>query len=248
MSHPRFHLYACPQSLTAQRVVLALGARGTALDLQSVPANQGDKPVLTVLAEDGQKTVLCDSLAMIELVEDLHPDQPLHPRHADRLSLHRELMALALHAEPRLAALISARNSRDLDLAHHFLHQALTPLEQGIEANPGVLRQPLSNLDVVLAPLLWRVLVLDGAFKTYVMATLPRLAERGRWLLRQAEVAALLDDAAGQEFLATNLRPGAAISADAVDWSRALGAAGHEKRNLRPRPVRAGATRSFIGG
>lgn len=228
MTDRRFHLLAPRLSPVAQRVALALSARGTALEWQAPPARDCDAVILTVFTGKGQATALHDLPAMIELIEDLHPEQPLHPRDPDQRALHRELIAATLRAEARLAVLVTARNHRDLDLAHHFLHQTLRPLERGMEAATAPARPRLCNLDVVLAPLLWRITVLDAACGTYLAAQIPRLAAFAQDLLRQPPVAALLDEGAAEALVAALRRSRAALCADTVDWSRALGAGGRE--------------------
>lgn len=229
---PRFVIHASEDAPDGQRAALALGPRGTAYRWQKARHSR-----LSVHHQG--ETVEADSaLAMIELIEQAHPDQPMHPRDPARLALHRELMEAAQSAERRLDSVLAAEGAGDLDLALHFLFRSLEKIEEGIEPPPRADRQPISNLDVMLAPLLWRIVLLDRVALTFILATLPRLGARARWLLNQIEVAEVFDTRATERFVAAlrRNRPGSG-GAGQDDWSRALGPAGRELR-LVPAPRR----------
>ncbi len=242
----QLHLAAPQDCPVAERVALALAPRGTTLErtvLRSGPGQVAGPARLTLSRTgDVRPVVVHDGLVMLELVEDLHPDQPLHPRDTARRARHRELMAQALRAQDRLAQVTVAQGPRDVDLEVHRLRGLLQALSLGIEPLRGQGRQPLSNLDVVLAPLLWRILLLDAVYETHLGTGFETLMARGRWLIAQPEVGEVLTPAVGEAWVAALIAGGGGIVAEAraPDWSRALGPEGAEK-NLLPQ----GATLKF---
>lgn len=263
MTEPSFTITAAADSPVAQRVALALAVRGTALDWRR-PRRGTARDRLTIRDDSGAETSLGDSIAMLEAIEDLHPDRPLHPRDPLQRARHRELILAALTAQDRLETTLRARTPDDLDLAQYFLGETIAVIEAGVEPPPAepastpttptatktaALHHPLSNLDVALAPLLWRILVLDRGLQTHLGTAFPRSLARGRWLMQQPEVAALLDNRAAQEFLARVQRSGAALSQSPPDWSAALGPARYlpPQRPLSPRPVQGGRANGHTG-
>lgn len=246
MNVPCFEIHARSDAICAQRLILALTPRGASY--QWIHQRRGEQ--LIVRYPDGKIESCEDPLAMIELVESCFPDQPFHPRDGARLALHRRLMKATLEAERRLSDVLIAKGMGDLDLALHFLFRSLEHIEAGIEPPPRVSRQPLSNLDVMLAPLLWRFVVLDRRASTYILTSLPQLAARAGWLLNQIEVRELFDRQAADHFIAEIGPLGAGVAVDqCADWAVAKGAdpAGPARREPslahpspdRPKPVTA---------
>jgi hypothetical protein len=199
MNVANFEIHAMANSICAQRLTLALSPRGASYQWQIPRARER----LLVRHPDGKIDSSEEPLAMIEIIETCFADQPFHPRDGERLALHRRLMQATLEAERRLLDVVNARGLGDLDLALHFLFRSLEVIEAGVEAPPRVARQPLSNLDVMLAPVLWRILLLDRRAATYILASLPRLAVRAEWLIGQMEVSELFDQQAAESFIAT---------------------------------------------
>lgn len=81
----------CP---VAQRVALALVLRG-----QRINWLVGARARLVVEQANGVVMAIEDGLAMIELIEDLHPDRRLHPANPELRASHREIMGGALRAQ-----------------------------------------------------------------------------------------------------------------------------------------------------
>ncbi|AXQ95716.1 hypothetical protein LV780_16820 [Cereibacter azotoformans] len=225
----------CP---VAQRAALALACRSKDLHWSTADGLAPGTSCLSVHRAGRPVVTLYDSLAMIELIEDLHPDQPLHPADPEERASHRALMALALRGQQRLALVTRAAESGDYDIAMHFLSKVLHRIEAALPATDHASRP--SNLDIVLAPLLWRILVLDRAFGSYIGISLLRCKARARWLLGQPEIGRHLNDAAAEAYIASVARRGAVIAArhGLPYWMRALGPEGGEKRLAKPRPVK----------
>ncbi|MCE6957571.1 hypothetical protein LAZ40_00570 [Cereibacter sphaeroides] len=225
----------CP---VGQRAALALAFRAKELDWPATECPAPGTSCLSVHRAGRPVVTLYDSLAMIELIEDLHPDQPLHPADPEARASHRALMALALRGQQRLALVTRAADSGDYDIAMHFLSNVLRRIEAALPATDDAGRP--SNLDIVLAPLLWRILVLDRAFGSHIAIGLPRCMARARWLLGQPEIGRHLNNAAAEVYIASVTRRGAVIAArhGLAYWMRALGPEGGEKRLARPQPVK----------
>ncbi|UFM64631.1 hypothetical protein LOS78_13180 [Paracoccus sp. MA] len=202
----------CP---VAQRAALALVLRG-----QRINWLVGARARLVVEQANGVVMAIEDGLAMIELIEDLHPDRRLHPANPELRASHREIMGGALRAQGALAAVIAARNLRDLDIAVHDLRNRLARIEHALpdgDPNP-----PLANLDVALLPLLWRIALLDLRHDTHLADGMPRCNRRLAAALRHPAVRQVLDRGAGRRFLEEVARRGAVLALDdpGSEWER----------------------------
>jgi cell division inhibitor SulA len=109
----------------------------------------------------------------------------------------------------------------------------------------------MSKLDLVLAQLLWRILVIDQVFAAHLGTGFDRAMSLGRWLLRQQDISAILTEAATKRLVDAARQAGGMIVRPpaATDWSRALGPAGQENRLLsraqRTKVLSIGATARF---
>lgn len=205
-----FHLAAPPDGALAQRVQLALGLHGAALCLR--PADGAAR--LTVVCAGQGKLVLRDGIAMLDLIWRLFGARlPTDP--AQRAA-QRDLLEQVVLAEERLAAVMVARDARDLDLAVYHLRETLKRIGKGLGGlTPAA---GLERTDVALAPLLWRLQVLDGGFGSQLGAGLPVLRVHAARLLAVPQVADLLDRAAAARLVARVRDSGAAL-ADAEVWT-----------------------------
>lgn len=200
-----FHLAAPPDGALAQRVQLALALHGVAVCLR--PAEGAE--CLTVVCAGQGKLVLRDGIAMLDLIWRLFGARlPADP-------WQRDLLEQVLLAEERLAAVMAAQDARDLDLAVYHLRETLQRIGEGLgRLTPA----GLQRVDVALAPLLWRLQVLDGRFGSQLGAGLPVLRAHAARLLAVPQVAALLDGAAAARLVARVRGSGAAL-ADAEVWT-----------------------------
>jgi maleylacetoacetate isomerase len=136
------------RSTAAWRVRLALGYKGLAFDHQAVNLLHGDQrsaahlalnpqglvPVLTV---DG--AALTQSLAIIEYLDETHPDPPLLPGDAlGRAQVRAAALAIAAEVHPLgnlrvqrwLRADLGADDAAVTRWLHHWMHDGLASLEQ----------------------------------------------------------------------------------------------------------------------
>lgn len=144
-------LYAYYRSSTSYRVRIALNLKG--IDYEIVPVDllkaeqRGEafrsvNPFagVPVLESDGRR--YAQSMAIIEWLEERHPEPPLLPADGEQRFVARELafaIATELHAPLNLRVLKYLKDELDLDQAaierwyHHWLGKTLVPLEQRLE-------------------------------------------------------------------------------------------------------------------
>lgn len=208
---PTFHLQSLPFCPVAQRVLIALDLRGSAVtrdlvdesDQPHADAPQPDLPVLTVARPGRPDTVLTDGLPMIELIEALFPDQPLHPHDPGTLAEHRGMMSLGEVVQYRLSVATRARRSLDLDMAVHQLRGHLARAEGRLAAGRYAPGYGISNVDVVFGPTLWRLLVLDMRVGANLLTGFGRLRDWALWLARQPGLTDTLSPEAADIYLET---------------------------------------------
>ncbi|MCA3444678.1 MAG: hypothetical protein INF52_15150 [Rhodobacter sp.] len=173
MNNVAFHLISAPFCPDAERAMIALTWRGTA-----VTQERRDGPARLVVRRAGAHDLhLTDPLVMLELIEDLHPDQPLHPRDQIMKADHRDLMARALLVQARLARVIAAASAQDLDLAVYFLRDELARIEPRLHRHSRIPGHGLFNIDIAFAPVLWRLATLDHQAGAFLLSGFPQLAE-----------------------------------------------------------------------
>jgi glutathione S-transferase len=179
MTHPARLTLAAPRGhALAEALRLAFAARGTDLDLAPLQAEAPflaeGTPRLTVRRGAEPPVILRDPVALLELAEDLHPDQPLHPHDPIRRAEHRHALAQL----PNLASLIDrltlATDPRDVDLNTHLIRNQLGALAP-------VLTRPARGptlLDLATTPILWRLDALDRSFETHLLTGHDALRDR----------------------------------------------------------------------
>lgn len=185
MTHRARLTLAAPRGhALAEALRLAFAARGTDLDLvplqAEAPLLAEGTPRLTIRRGAEPPVILRDPVALLELAEDLHPDQPLHPRDPIRRAEHRHALAQL----PNLASLIDrltlATDPRDVDLNTHLIRTQLGALAP-ILTRPS---RGLTLLDLAATPILWRLDALDRSFETHLLTghdTLRDRADTHRW-------------------------------------------------------------------
>lgn len=225
---PRLHVEAwslCPQ---AQRLKIAAGLRGLSVTHRITSGGEPQSvtiaPTVLTLSRAGlADLVVTDGLAMVELVEDLFPDHPLHPRDPGARAVQRDLMALGADAQTRLSRATRERSPQDLDLALGSLQARLLRIESLLATNTYRPGQSLTNVDVVLAPTLWRLQILDGQVQSHLLSGHPRLRQWAALLGTHPQLRDTLSPEAAELYFAVlHARRAAIVNPDiAVAW-RAL--------------------------
>lgn len=177
-----FNLRSIPFCPVAQRVMVALSARGTRWSIEEIQGtfiSRPDLPQLTVSTPGTTDRTIDKSIAMIEAVEDLHPDQSLYSDDPTIRTAERGLMELGRGLQLRLSAVTHAQDSVENDVAIHRLRERLILVEHSLSQTPDIVARPLSNAGVVFGPTLWRILLVDRLFQTYLLTGLPFLTRWG---------------------------------------------------------------------
>lgn len=217
---------AAPQGHAgAEAVRIAFALRGT--DLPAVPVQGGGLALtggpirLTLRRGADAAVILRDPQAMLELAEDLHPGQPLHPLDLHLRARHREAFG-ALH---RLAGLIErlclTGDPREVDLATHLARDQIAQIARLLP--PGA--PALSLLEVAALPLLWRIDGLDGRFGAHLLTGFDALRDRQAQALQRAPLAGVLRPPLREDWLRAVAQAGGLIARPEArpDWSAALG-------------------------
>jgi hypothetical protein len=232
-------LSAPPGQAFAETVSLALAARGTAVE-RSLPAStgggiSGGAVLLTLRREGADPLTLSDPGAILDLIEELHPDQPLLPRDAVRRAEHRQAIAAIARLAVLLDRLTRTTDQRDVDLNTHLLREQLSRLAP-ILATAGQTDRSFTLPDLAAAPLLWRIAALDRAHDTHLLTGFDAIRDRGIWLVRHPLVAEVLRPSILAAWLDGLRVDGALVarSEDRIDWSGALGPAGKAGNKLPP--------------
>lgn len=215
----------------AEAVRLAFAAHGA--DLALVPVqNEGislgeGRLRLTLRRGAEAPVILHDPLAMLELSEDLHPGQPLHPRDALRRAGHRQSMGRLPEIARLMDRLIQSSDPRDVDLNTHLLHGQIGQLALTL-SRPAAPEPAFSLLDLAALPLLWRADALDRTFETHLLTGHDALRELQHRLTRHPQLAGALDPGLLAGWLeAVAVRGGLITRPEArPDWSAALAPAG----------------------
>jgi maleylpyruvate isomerase len=166
-------LYSYFRSSAAYRVRIALNLKGIPYETASVhlvkdgghnrrPEYRAINPQMRVPAltlNDG--TVLVQSLAIIEYLDETHPEPPLLPKDAlgrARARAFAEIIACDIHPLNNTSPLRYLKNSlkhaqADLDAwYHHWILEGFTALEAMIAPGPYMLGSQVTIADVFLVP------------------------------------------------------------------------------------------------
>lgn len=217
MAHIAFGLAASCDCATAQSAALAFLHRGTPFDWR--PGEGG--PQLSVVDLDGQEIRAGTLPSILDWIEDFHPDRPFHPEDPATRGRHRALLHVAERLPARLRDVLVAETDRDLDIAQHFLLDLMQAFEDDAERADA----PLTNIDLAITPVLWRIALLDRHYATHVLAPLRALRGRHERIMMLAPTRRVLNAMAERRFHDRITRAGGLIASggNRNDWSRALG-------------------------
>jgi glutathione S-transferase len=234
MASARFHLDAtriCPVGQRARIAFAAHGLEFTFAEAREIYSRRqggyslaAELPLLTVTLPERQPTRLSDSLAIIELIDELSPGTSLHPSDPLDRARHRDISGLGLLAQYQLSYAARATQHNVLDVQIHRLNDTLRRLNSRLEQGLYKGSLPISNVDVILAPTLWRMQVLDLWTGTYFLTPYPLLRALTDRILPLSAVAEVLSERAVEDYLSA-LRARGALIADRNrndDWSAAF--------------------------
>jgi len=211
MSH--LTLVSSPTCPYVQRAVIALAERGTAfdtvyVDLASKPdwflaiSPLGKVPLIRV-AEDGEpERVLFESTAILEYLEDIAPDRPMHPADPLARAEHRAWIEIGSAALVDLWEIGTATSGSALDVAVHRLRAKLGRLEQRLGDGPFFDGAGFSNVDAVFAPAFRQIATLDTVAPTYLLDGLPKAQAWSEALLARPSVRGAVPEDYAERYLA----------------------------------------------
>jgi glutathione S-transferase len=208
----RFTLVSSPTCPFVQRAVIVLEERGTPyqtvyVDLEDKPAwftaisPLGKVPLLKV-GESGAERILFESAAILEFLEDTHPESPLHPADPVARAEHRAWIEVGSAALGDLWRVATATSGNDLDIAVHALRAKLARLEARIGAGPWFDGAAFSNVDAVFAPAFRSIAVLDSVTPTYLLDGFPNCAAWSDVLLGRPSVRAAAPSDYAERYIA----------------------------------------------
>jgi glutathione S-transferase len=179
-------VYRIPYSTNVERVALACGHKGVAVDWIDVPADDrsavvevSGQPLVPVLVED-DGTVLADSPAILRRLEELYPEPPLWPTEPSRraeLDCFVDWFNGVWKRPPNLMAdeLQSENPDRGrLDAWGGELAAALERFEALLDARSFLFGNVLTAVDVVAFPFLKYAALPDDPADTDVFHTVLR--------------------------------------------------------------------------
>ncbi|SMO50134.1 glutathione S-transferase family protein [Paracoccus laeviglucosivorans] len=211
---PNLRIFGPADGPVAQRTALLLALRGQSPSWQfRVSRNR-----LVVTTAKGVLHIVEDGAAMLELIEELHPDQPLHPTQPQQRARHREIIALAFNAQAEFMGVTRAINLRDLDIAVYKLRETLATIDAALGQAP---LRVMSNADAALLPVLWRAALLDRRCQAHLLDGFPALIAYLRDRLSDERVRRIFGRGAAIRYLAALQAGRAVVAHDDVreDWT-----------------------------
>jgi maleylpyruvate isomerase len=168
-------LYDYFRSSASYRVRIALGLKGLDAERRYIHLRKGEQrsdafrtvnPAGLVPVWSDGRLVLTQSLAIIEYIDELHPDPPLLPGNAkDRARIREMAMTIACDIHPvanlrvldKLTADYHADERARAGWARHWMEQGLPIIEQRLQSSPGRMchGDTPTLADICLAPQLY---------------------------------------------------------------------------------------------
>ncbi len=170
-------LYSYYRSSASYRVRLALDLKGIEYRRQTIDLPAGEQGGEAFLALNAQGlvpalelpdgTVLTQSMAIIEWLEEQYPQPPLYPSGAIARARARSLAAIIaceIHPLNNLRVLrylkhsLSVSREQQTGWYHHWIRQSFAVLEAELTPGPFALGDAVSVVDVLLAPQVYNAL------------------------------------------------------------------------------------------
>jgi len=175
----------CPY---VQRAVIALGEKGVPfrrvdVDLAAKPdwfraiSPLGKVPLLRVGRPDGTQTVLFESAAICEFIDETVPGPRLHPEDPVERARHRAWMEFGSAMLGDIWGLETATDAASFEAKRRALDAKAATLEATLDATgPWFAGARFSLVDAVFGPVFRYFDVFDGIAATGIFAARPKLA------------------------------------------------------------------------
>jgi len=195
MSQPQLSLVSHPLCPFVQRVAIMLHEKGIAferinVDLRNKPdwflsiSPTAKVPLFKVSHNNGSESVLFESVAICEYIEDVYPGHALHPADALRRAQHRAWIEFASATQSDAWGLLNASDRETARAKSVALRKKLERLEIDISDGPYFAGKDFSMVDAVVAPIFRYFDILDIEPDHHLFYGLKRLAN---WRLALAE-------------------------------------------------------------
>lgn len=225
-SGERFTIVARHTSADADRIEIALAARGLGAERHPIERSAAVSPPFSVTWHRPGRAdvVLSDVKVALEFLDEAFPHQALHPAAPEARAFHRALIELGALVQERLTIVVLTRHQVQHDVSVHHLRQVLNRAERAATEGGFGRGEPFSNVDVVFAPTLWRLRLLDREWRSYLLHGLHRLTEWADALEDNPHVASVLTGARGTAYIGELVREGAFITGQdhATGWQSVL--------------------------
>jgi glutathione S-transferase len=209
-----------------QRVVIALNEKHVdfdrlALDLGAKPdwflaiSPLGQVPVLRIEREGEPPTVIFESTAILDYLEETAPGEKLYPDDPLRRAQHRAWIAFSSNVLDELCRFSTAVDEAALAAARAALRQKLKRLESIRSAGPYFAGQHFSLVDTAFAPVFRQIGALDSVADTGLLDGFPGIEGWSRALAARESVRLAVPPGYADDYLA-RLRAMNAIVLDAA--------------------------------
>ncbi|MEI7376966.1 glutathione S-transferase family protein [Dickeya chrysanthemi] len=195
--------HLCP---FVQRVAIALLEKGVPfqrinVDLQDKPdwffaiSPTGKVPLLKVPNDNGGESVLFESVAICEYLEDAYPEPALHPTEALPRAQHRAWIEFVSATLLDAWGFLNAADPQTVVAKSAALRGKLERFDAEISDGPYFAGEELSMVDIAIAPVFRYFDILDIAPSHPVFDGLNRVADWRRALTKRPSIqAAVADD------------------------------------------------------
>jgi len=183
--------HLCPY---VQRAAIALGEKGVSferilIDLANKPdwflkiSPLGKVPLL-VVEEDGENSVLFESAAICEYLEETQPGPRLHPADALSRARHRGWMEFSSSILADLWTYETTGDAGQLEEKRNILAVKFRTIEAELSAGPFFAGKDFSLVDAVFAPIFRYFDVFDTLAESHIFDGLPKVQA---WRLELAQ-------------------------------------------------------------
>lgn len=205
MSQTQLTLISHPLCPFVQRVAIVLHEKGTAfervnVDLHDKPdwflamSPTGKVPLLKVLHADGRESVLFESVAICEYVEDVQPAPALHPADALLRAQHRAWIEFASATLTDAWGFLSASDPETARAKAAAFRKKLERFETDMSDGPYFAGEDFSMVDAAIAPVFRYFDTLDLGSSHPLFEGLSRVANWRRPLAQRPSVKAAVSE------------------------------------------------------
>ncbi len=200
-----------------QRVLITLNHKGVAYKERWLDPH-GELPEwfkewsplgrVPVMKDEKSGTILFESMVLVELIEEEHPEPSIYPKEAAERGLTRAWASIAGEMYGPQYMTMRAKSEEEAEPHFESLRKSLSLLERecvGEEFFNGV---AFSAIDLVLAPMFIRFEITQRQGGPDLLAPFPKLAQLSRSLIANSAVAKTIEGEWRAQFIANMAKNG----------------------------------------